>query len=266
MRISLYKYGTLLREFFRACLVEEVEYRANFAANVVMTLFQTLISIMTVQLFFYRTNEIGGWSFFEVLVLLGLFQSMQGFIAFFLQPNMSRLVSHIRQGTLDFVLLKPVDSQFYVSFRHLVFWRLADIAIGLGIAGYSLIRLGTWPGLEGWLLFGLLLGSAMVIVYSLWMAMMTFSFWAVKVDNLSFLFTSMFETARFPVTVYRGFLRLLLTYVFPVALITTYPAGALAGRVGWGEAAAGLLLAAVFFTLSRMFWRFALRHYSSASS
>lgn len=260
------KYSRLLREFFRACLVEEFEYRVNFVSNVLMTVAGLALALLTVNLFFYRADDVGGWSFYEVLALLGIFNSMQGLIAFFLQPNMTRLVSHIRTGTLDFVLLKPVNSQFYISFRHLVFWRLADVLVGFGLVVFSLLRLEYTPGVAELAQFAAVFVAGVVIVYALWMGMMLFSFWAVKVDNLSFLFTSFFETARFPVSVYQGVLRLMLMYIFPVALITTFPAASLTGRLGWLESAVSLLLAALLFAVTRGLWRYALKFYTSASS
>src|SRR3954469_20916621 len=116
IKIGKAKYIRCLREFLRACLVEEFEYRANFLANLGSTVFSLGMAVLTVQIYFFRTQSIGGWSFYEVLALLGVFTSIHGFIDFFLQPNMTRLVAHIRTGTLDYVLTKPVDSQFYISF------------------------------------------------------------------------------------------------------------------------------------------------------
>ncbi|MEK8126313.1 ABC-2 family transporter protein [Paenibacillus filicis] len=260
------KYMRSLQSFFRACLVEEFEYRANFAASVLNTVFALAMALLTVQLYFYKTEQIGGWSYDEVLALLGVFTAVQGFIGFFLQPNMSRLVDHIRKGTLDYVLTKPIDSQFYVSFRHLVFWRLADVALGLGMVVFALIRLRIVPGWQEIVMFILVLLAALAVVYSLWMGMMTVSFWAVKVDNLSFLFNSFFETARFPVSVYPVAMRILLTYLFPVAFITTFPSSAIVGRIGWLETLISLGVAVLCLVLSRWLWRFAVGHYTSASS
>ncbi|WP_308634657.1 ABC transporter permease [Paenibacillus silvisoli] len=256
----------LLRTFFHACLAEEFEYRANFAANIGSTLFSIAMSVLTVILFFYRSPSLGGWSFDEVLALLGIFNALHGFVELFLQPNMSRLVGHIRQGTLDFVLLKPVDSQFFVSFRHLVLWRFADIALGLGLTGFAVWRLGGWPGFGGILLFALLFLASLMIIYALWTGMMVMSFWAVKVDNLAFLFGSLFETSRYPVTVYKGALRLVLLYVLPIGLVTTVPAEALIGRLGLANAFGALALALLFLLFARLLWKRALRSYTSASS
>ncbi len=256
----------LLREFLRACFVEEVEYRLNFIGHLLTTGLQLALAVFMANIFFFRADSVGGWSFYEVLLLLGVFNAIHGFIEMVLQPNMSRLVQHIRKGTLDYVLLKPVDSQLFVSFRHMVFWKIADIVLGLGLVVFALVQMGAWPTWQAIVSFFVLFSAALCLVYAIWMMLMTLSFWAVKVDNLSYLFMSFFDTARFPVSVYKGFLRLALMYLFPVGLITTLPASALTKGVSvWQLLVAGVL-ALAFVALTRLLWRLALRSYTSASS
>ena len=257
------KYIRIGRTFLKTCAVEELTYRAHFFSNILMSFFLLALAVLTVQLYFYRTPLVGGWSFSGVLVLLGVFQALQGSIDFFLQPNMSKLVQHIRQGTMDYVLTKPVDSMFYCSFRHLVLWRLVDVGSGFGLVGFGLWYGGIVPSLQQWVAFLFLFATAVMILYSLWLGMMVFSFWAVKVDNLSYLFQSLFETARVPMSVYRGFV---LVVVLPIACLTTFPSAVLVQQLAWEQALGMVGLAIVLFGLARWLWRFALRHYTSASS
>ena len=260
------KYIRVLREFVRAAIVEEMEYRSNFFANVLNTLSGLLIALLTVQVFFRQTNESGGWRFEQVLVLLGIFNALEGVVEMVLSPNIGRIVQHIRKGTLDLILTKPVDSQFYISFRHIVFWPITDILLGLGLVWYGGHLMGLGFSLSNLLWFLLMFLAALVTLYAIWMLLMTMSFWFVKVENLTFLFTSLFETARFPVNVYKGLLRIFLTYIFPVAVLTTFPAAAFTGRLQAQDALVSILVAAVLVTAARLFWKKALRHYSSASS
>lgn len=256
----------ILREFLRAAVVEEMEYRSHFVSNLLTTLFGVAMAVLTVQVFFYQTGSLGGWGFYEVLILLGIFNALQGFVDMVLRPNIGRIVQHIRKGTLDFVLVKPVDSQFFISFRHIVIWKLADILIGFAIVAAGVYGAGISPTIPDMLAFVLLMLASVVTLYSLWMGVMTLSFWFVKVENLSFLFSSFFETGRYPVQLYRGWLRILLTYVFPVAVMTTFPAASLIGKIGPGQVAVSLGIASATFVLTRLFWKRALRFYTSASS
>ena len=108
--------------------------------------------------------------------------------------------------------------------------------------------------------------SAAVIVYSIWVMMVTTAFWFVRVDNITELFTAIYETGRFPVNAYPGWMRGVLTFVIPIAFITTFPAAALLGQARTYLLLASFLIAALLLIGSVLFWRLALQHYSSASS
>lgn len=266
MKTRWLRYPRLLLLLSKLSLVEEMEYRSNFWANLLNTLSVLVAALLTLQVFFQNTDEIGGWTFNQVLVLLGVFNALEGVMKMVLQPNIGRIVQHIRKGTLDLILTKPVDSQFYISFRHIVFWPIVDVLIGFGLILYAVLQLDVAIQFTGVLLFLLLFLAGIATLYGMWMLLMTMSFWFVKVENLTFLFDALFETSRFPVTVYRGVLRKLLTFVLPVAVLTTFPAAAFLGRLGLSEAWISLGMATFMLTASRLFWKKALRHYSSASS
>lgn len=252
--------------FFRTCLVEELEYRSEFIGNLLSSLFGIGIAILTIQIFFYQTSQLGGWSYAEILTLLGIFNVLQGLIDFALRPNMARLLQHIRRGTLDYVLTKPVDSMFYVSFRHLVFWRLMDVLIGIGLVIYGLGQKQVMPSFADLIMFVISMLAAIVLIYSLWMMLMTTAFWVIRMDDLSFVFNSFFETTRFPISMYRGWMRIVLTYVLPAAFITSTPTLALLGKLDGTTTAVSIGVAGIFLWLSQRFWRFALSSYTSASS
>jgi ABC-2 type transport system permease protein len=108
--------------------------------------------------------------------------------------------------------------------------------------------------------------SAIAIVYSLWLVMSSFAFWFVKIDNITELFYAFYEAGRYPVTIYRGLVRALLTFVIPIAFVTTFPVSALLGRLDQNTAWIGVVFAVVLIVVSNRFWNFAIRHYSSASS
>mgnify|MGYP002477921592 FL=1 len=264
--LSVRRYVRIFREFFRACFVEELEYRSEFLGNLISSFFGIGIAVLTVNIFFYQTDQLGGWTYADVLVLLGVFNTLRGMIDFALRPNMPRLLEHVRRGTLDYILTKPVDSMFYVSFRHLVFWRLIDVLLGLGVIGYGLMVKRYIPSLFDVLIFLITIAASFILIYSLWMMLMTTSFWVIRIDDLSFIFDSFFETARFPIGMYRGLVRIVLTYVLPAAVITNMPALSLLGKWNMATAFIAVLLALVFLWLARRFWRFALRFYTSASS
>ena len=114
--------------------------------------------------------------------------------------------------------------------------------------------------------FVMMLIAGGVIIYSFFLILATLSFWFVRVENFLAIFQSMYEAGRWPVSLYPGWLRYGLTFVVPIAFATTVPAEALTGRLTWVTLLAAIAIAAVLFTISRLFWRVGLRHYSGASA
>src|SRR5438552_11146736 len=222
----------ILAALWRLNLAEELQYRANFVASVLGTFFWIGTALLTLAVFFSHTTRLGGWDYWEVVVLLGVFNALTGVIEAVLRPGIGRLAGEVRSGGLDLVLAKPVDAQAFVSFRRLDVWHLTDVLLGLGLAGYALSRLGRVPGVLPLPAFRVSLAAAPVVVYAIWVALMSLAFWFVSVENLSVLFDAVYEGARYPVTAYPGALRFVFVYLLPIALTTTIPPSALTGRVG----------------------------------
>jgi ABC-2 type transport system permease protein len=268
---GLARYGRSLRCFWGTALQAELEYPANFWIEALSVLGNLAGSVFVLGLLFGGPTrgaaaQLGGWSWDEALVVLGLYTLLEGFTTSLLQPNLSRIVGHVQTGSLDFVLLKPLDSQFWLSTRMLSPWGLPGILAGLALCGWAARRAGTgWQPAGALLALALVLASA-VILYSLWFVLAALSIWFVKVWNATEVLRYTLVAGRYPVSAYPVALRLVFTFVLPVAFLTTVPAEAILGRGEPAWAVGGLLVAVVCFLASRWFWRFALRHYTSASS
>ncbi|WP_309571000.1 ABC transporter permease [Deinococcus sp.] len=260
------RYLRLIRIFTGATVAAQLEYRANFVGAVLASLGQVGVALLGIGVLFGQpgTTSVGGWSFREALLVTGFYMLTEGFIAVFVQPNMSRIAEAVRTGSMDFTLLKPIDAQFNVSTRNLNVLRAPDILIGVGLIVYAAAALTVTPGSVVAAL--LLYASALVIVYCIWLGLSTTAFWFVKTQNVTELFSGVFGAARFPSTAFPVPVRFLLTFVVPVAFVTTVPAQALTGQLGWTLAVASPLVAAALFVVTRLFWRHAVASYTSASS
>jgi ABC-2 type transport system permease protein len=110
----------------------------------------------------------------------------------------------------------------------------------------------------------LLLGGAAAILYAIWLLIVSLAFVVVKVDNLAYLFASIYDAARWPSSVFRGFWAIVFTFVVPLALMTTFPARAILGRLDAGSALAALGGAVIALGVSRAVWLRAIARYTSA--
>ncbi|MBI3536767.1 MAG: ABC-2 family transporter protein, partial [Chloroflexi bacterium] len=219
-----------------------------------------------ISIFFQHRDTLGDWTYNQVLIVVGLFTFFHGVLEAFLRPNVGAVVEQVRDGTFDFVLTKPVNSQFIASLRTIVIWRMVDMLIGLGLIAYAARQMNLAPSLADIALFALMLALGSLMIYSIWLAMVSLAFWFVKIGNITELFYAFYEAGRYPVTIYRGVVQALLTFIVPIAFVTTFPASALLGKLNSDILIIGLALAFGLFVFSMRFWNFAIRHYSSASS
>ncbi len=260
------RYLKLLGVLYKYSLLGELEYRVQLLANIAMSAFWLAWAVVGVTVFFMYADRMGDWSYPEVLMVVALFTLFNGLMESFLRPNIGTVIDQIRDGTFDFLRLKPVNVQFLASFRNIVVWHLIDVAIGIGLIVYALAQLGVVPSPAQVAVFVLMILTAMAIVYSLWLTIASLAFWFIRIDNITELFYGFYEAGRYPVTIYRGVVRAFLTFVVPVAFVTTFPASALLGRLDTPTAGIGVTFGFASFILASRLWRFALRHYSSASS
>ncbi len=260
------RYLRLLAVQLRASTALALQYRVEFVGEGALALFWAFWSLVPLLVVFGHRAEVAGWSFDEALVVMGWFTLMKGVLEGAVNPSLTSVVDHIRKGTLDFVLLKPADAQFLVSTAKFEPWRVVDVLAGLALFAIAFHRMGRVPAPSHALAAAALLLCSALTLYSIWILVVSAAFFVVKVDNLSFLFSSIFDAARWPISVFRGAWRVFFTFIVPLALMTTYPALALLGRLDLRTTAAAFLGAAAFGFFARVVWTRSIGHYTSASS
>jgi ABC-2 type transport system permease protein len=260
------RYFRLFVAFLRIGIMNELAYRANFFVQLFESILELGTALAGLAVVFSHTDTLGGWLPNEVLALVGVYFLVGGSIRLLIQPSMERLIESVREGTLDFMLVKPEDAQFLVSIQRVEIWKLTDIFLGIAVLAIALVRLGTRVGaIEVMAFVGALLAGG-VIVYSFWLILATLCFWFIRVENILVIFQSMYEAGRWPMSLYPSWLRFALTFLVPIAVATTVPAQALAGRLNWQTLAGMIGLAFIISAISRIFWRFGIRRYSGASA
>jgi ABC-2 type transport system permease protein len=258
------RYLKVLRLFWSTAIAAEMEYRINFIISAFSSLGNLVGSIFGLFLFYRTGYTFTGWSWEAALVVLGFFTLLQGFASTFLAPNLNQIVRHVQEGTLDFVLLKPIRSQFWLSVHTLSPWGIPDLIVGLLIIVYAGTKLNL--GIDKYLLTIFPLACSVVILYSLWFILGATTIWFVKIYNVTEVLKGFLEAGRYPITSYPAAYRFFFTFVVPVTFLTTVPAQAMLGQIQFTWLLGAGFLAVILFFISTQFWRFALRFYTSASS
>jgi ABC-2 type transport system permease protein len=260
----MFRYLKTARLFLSTAVSAEMEYRANFILASIHSSLNLAGSLFGLSLLYQHGHQLGGWPWEEALIVMGLFTVLEGISGTCFSPNLSRIVDHVRQGTLDFILIKPIDGQFWLSTRNISVWGIPNILFGLGIVFYAghRLHLSAVQYLQGVLPVVL----SIAILYGLWFVLASTSIWFVKVHNLTFLLRHVLEAGRFPSVAYPAVYRFFFTFILPVAFMTTVPAQAMLGRMDGGKLLTAAGLALLTLAAARIFWRFSLRFYTSASS
>jgi ABC-2 type transport system permease protein len=260
------RYLRLLWTFFRVGMMGELAYRVNFFVQLFESLLELGTAVAGLAVIFSYTTTLGGWTPDQVLALVGVFFLLGGAIRLVIQPSLEQLIESVRDGTLDFTLLKPEDAQLLSSIQRVEIWKVTDIGLGIAVLAVALVRLGAAIGVLHAVGFAAALLAGGVIVYSFWMILATSAFWLVRVENILMVFQSMYEAGRWPVSIYPGWLRFALTFIVPVAFAVTVPAQALAGQLTLQVLIGAWIFAAALFAAARLFWRAGLKRYGGASA
>ncbi|MBI5958973.1 MAG: ABC-2 family transporter protein [Chloroflexi bacterium] len=258
----------LIGLFIRASAQQELAYRANFLISLLHSLLNFGTGLLGLLVLFEQVEAIRGWDFASTLAVLGVYLTVGAVRDLFIGPSLDALTGingDIWAGRLDFTLMRPVDIQFWSSFRQ---WRLLavfDLALGAGVLAKAIFELGAAVTASHLITFLILLGSGMITFYAVQLAFTGLMFWNPGM-LFSWVFNGIFQMARYPVRLYPGGLRLALTWIVPVGVITTLPAQALTGDVPALTLVGSLFLAAALFTGASLLFRTGLRRYASASS
>jgi viologen exporter family transport system permease protein len=261
-----WRHLRLWRGFFAQAVVRETHYRAHFVTTLIVGLVQLGLGVVPILLLYSYTDEVRGWTQADVITLVGMFQIVTSLIAAFVAPNMNRMTNAITEGELDGVLLRPVSSQFYVTMRWINVAELGNVLSGVAVLVLGLVFSGATPNALEVVQAILLTACGLVLLTCVWAALSFLAFWLQSVNAIAFIYLNLVDAGRYPLAFFPIGVRAFLTFAFPVAFASTFPAQALRGDLGWLPVVGGLGLTVVAVVLVRAQWRYGLRTYSSASS
>ncbi len=264
----MWHYPRLMGLFLRASIQEETASRMNFMVNILNTVLSLTTSIFGIVILFHVVTTIQGWTFAQALTLLGIYQLIMALQSLVIEPSMNSLGGiggDAWTGRFDYTLQAPVATQFLVSFQKWRLWALIDVALSCVILGVALSLLGRQLSLLQVAMFVLALCISLLIVYAIFLLLTSASLWQQGVP-LVWIFTSFMQLGRYPVGIYPGALKLMLTWIVPVAFITTVPVEVLTRQVSPIMLLGDVGIALVLLLVASAFFRMSLRHYTGASS
>ncbi len=262
------RYLGLIRRFIAASAQNEMAYRANFWIALLHSLLNLGTGVLGVVVLFSQVETVQGWTLPSTLALLGVYLTLSALRGLFIGPSLETLAGlegDIHSGQFDFTLLRPVDVQFLASFQHWQPMALVDLALGVSVLAAATMQMGRSLAPAHLAAFLVALSAGVTILYAILLAFTALVFWSPGFF-FTWIFDGVFQMARYPVGMYPGWLRLVLTWVVPVGVMTTIPAQALTGKAPGVTLAGSVALAVILLSGASALFRLGLRRYASASS
>jgi len=256
------------RIMFRNSLIREMSFKLNFLLWMLVEVLWFLGQIVFIEVVFSYVGAIGGWSKWEVVLLIGTHQLIGQLFQAFFYMNLANLPELVRTGRMDFMLLLPVDTQFVVSLKQFGMDNVVNALVGAGFVTFSLWKLSLVPTAAQLLLYGAAVCCGILIHYCVMLLFASSSFWMVRSQGLIYGYYSLFNIGRYPDTIFRGAFKLVFSWLIPVIIVANIPSRLLihATENPW-PSLLQLAAATLFITVAtRLIWNAALRRYSSASS
>ncbi len=241
-------------------------YRADTVVNILLNLMWLGWELLSLNIIFSNTTTLGGWGLGELIALLGVFRLVNTLMIALIWPNTEKFNQSIRDGSMDYTILQPVNSMFLVTFSRITVWRIWDLvlAVILIVVGINMAGDVTTP--LNILTFILLAITGTLIIYSLWIVLIAMTFWFTKFDNNVTILQALLDAGRYPSTVYPVWLRVIVTFVIPIAVATTIPLQALRGELEPSRILLFISVSIISFWIATKVWKLGLKQYSGASS
>ena len=262
------RYIDIYAIMLRNSLIRELSFKANFLLWMIVEILWFCGQIVFFSIIFGNVDRIGDWTKWEVVLLIGTHQMIAQLFQAFFFVNVANIPELVRTGKLDSLLVLPIDSQFAVSTKQFGLDSIINAALGGVVVCVSLSKLGIVPNPLSILLYLSALIFGIAVHYSIMLGLAAVSFWIIRAQGLVYGYFNFLNIARYPDVIYPWLFRLVFSWLIPVIIIANIPARLLIKPFQQPAWLMFHLIAAssIVFWLSRLFWRFALRHYSSASS
>lgn len=259
------------RRLVGARLRSDWQYRASFVLLLVAQVATTTADLAVIVVIFGRVDLLAGWSAVEVALLYGLSGAAFG-LADLTVSQVELVARHIRAGTFDRFLLRPLGPLLQVSAEEFATRRLGRLIQPLVVLVVALVVAPVdWTPLRAAMVPATVL-SGTAIFGAIWVITSSAAFWTVETQEFANAFTyGGNHLTQYPLDVLGAWLRRFATYVVPLAFVAYVPAAYLLDKpdpLGLPARAAFLTpaVATGLALAARGVWGRAIRHYRSTGS
>lgn len=263
MKRYLHIYWTIIRLNYHKSLINKGDFFTGLFASMMWGVF----SVILIYILSFRNVSVFGWSRPELFVLIGVTNIILGSLfRMTATTSLGDMPTIVQHGELDTFLLKPIDSQFLLSFLQIRLYGTVRLIISIIFTLFILHQANIDISFFSIITFVVLSVFGFIIIYAIWFLVMTFAIWFPDLHNLAEILYTTDSLTRYPPQVLWAMKMFILFVFFPYTIAVSTPAKALLHKLTLLDAAFLIGVACGLLYLSKIFWKFALRYYTSANS
>lgn len=211
-----------------------------------------------------KTKSIAGYNFWQIIFFYATFNLIDTLPQFFLR-EVYRFRYQIVIGSFDHILVKPLSPLFRALFGGCDLLDLSTLFLSILFIIVSILNMDTVTTL-GIILYLLFIINSFLIALSFHITVVALGVVTTEVDNAIMIYRDVTQMGRFPIDIYKEPIKGIITFIIPVGIMMTFPAKSLLGLLSFPLIAVSFLMSGLLLFLSLLFWKYSLKHYSSASS
>lgn len=250
----------------RYSVVRMLMFRGDFFVWALVELFWMSVNILMVSVIYQHTDEVAGWTKYQMLLLVGTSLLIQRFLMGFFWSSIFEMGRNIRSGNFDFFLAQPGNVMFMATTRKIDPDSLLNSLVALSVVIYSARQLDLHPGLADIALYALMLVCGVIIHYSMLVLCITPAFWITSAQGIEGSYFTLSEFSRLPRQAFHGLANIAFVWILPIVVVSNAPASTLLHGFKLETISWLVGITIIWFGLAVFFFHRGLRRYSSASS
>lgn len=257
-------YLRLYPYFVSRSLQASMSYKGDFILGVIASIMMQVLGVIFVWTIFQGMPDINGWNFDQIIFVYGMAAISLGLNEFLFAGTWA-VSRHVQEGSLDRLLLRPVNTLFSILSTDVKLHGLGSVFFGIAICIASLnnLHLTLSVGMILFWLVAMICGS--LIYFTINMLMATLAFWVTDSQSAMMLLQNVSEFSKYPIAIYERWLQILLSFVIPFAFTSFYPATFLLEMSTQPIFWLGPIIAtAAMLVITNLFWKYGLSKYQSA--
>jgi ABC-2 type transport system permease protein len=254
-------------EFLKIRLNAKLVFRTSTLAGLLTSVLTVWVSVFVILGAIYsRVDSILGWSKADIVVLQGIMFLIVYIYNTFAQGGIDRIGSLVEGGDLDAFLTRPINLKLTILFLEPDIKSSLQILVGIVTIFYGLKLGHVVPDAVTLTIFMLSLILSYILYVEVQLLFHSLMFWVYRLYSLYVILDEISQYGRYPAEIYGKALRFVLLSVFPLAVVSNYPAKILLGRMNAGGIFYQFVIVGVFWGLIEIIWKLGLKHYESVGT